>query len=75
MNGKVVHLVEGAPPRSRSAADANRGDANQSGTANRRREQMDGGARTPIFRTIDGMVLGAMAIPMNNGDVSVYPWV
>lgn len=67
----MVHLVEGAPPRSRSAADAQRSDGhNHQSSTNRRREQIDGGGggRQPIFRTIDGMVLGAMAIPMNNGD-------
>lgn len=67
VNGKVVHLVQRTPPGStpRSVSGSN---INNSEARNRRSND---NRNSPFLRSIDGMVVGAMAIPMNaNAGVS-----
>lgn len=57
LNGKVVHLVQRAPPSNRPSNNGNSGNTQNPSTGN---------MRTPtMFRTLDGMMLGAMSIPVN----------
>lgn len=67
VNGKVVHLVERPPPRNTNSRNADRSDSNtsQSSTNRRNNDGGNGGGGPSLFRSIDGMVLGAMAIPVN----------
>lgn len=64
VNGKVVHLVERAPPRTSRPGDSTTTNASTpQPTQNNRRTSNFGDA----FRRaldLDGMVVGAMAIPM-----------
>ena len=71
MNGKVVHVVERAPPTSR-APSTNATATGETGRRNRDGQQMRG---NPIFRALDGMVVGAMTIPVNGGGVNfiIFP--
>lgn len=57
MNGKVVHLVQRAPPSNRPNNNGNSGNTQNPSTGNMRAPTM--------FRTLDGMMLGAMSIPVN----------
>lgn len=60
MNGKVVHLVQRAPPSNRPSNNGNSGNTQNPSTGN---------MRTPtMFRTLDGMMLGAMSIPVNQSN-------
>lgn len=64
VNGKVIHLVQRPPPGSllRTAStlpSASNNNANNTAETGNRRHS------SPFMRAIDGMVLGAMAIPMN----------
>lgn len=69
VNGKVVHLVQRPPPGSTPRAVSGSNNNNNADSANRRNS--DNPRNSPFFRAIDGMVLGAMAIPMNtNSGVS-----
>lgn len=56
VDGKVVHLVQRAPPSTRTTTST-RSSSVDNNPSNMR--------NAPLFRTIDGMVLGAMAIPVN----------
>lgn len=57
LNGKVVHLVQRAPPSNRPSSTGNSGNT---------QNPSNGNMRTPtMFRTLDGMMLGAMSIPVN----------
>lgn len=60
VNGKVVHVVERPPPSSRTSTNT----TNTTGTGRREGAQIRG---SPIFRALDGMVVGAMTIPVNGG--------
>lgn len=63
VNGKVVHLVERAPPRASRSGDTTTNTSTPQPTQNNRRSNNFGDA----FRRaldLDGMVVGAMAIPM-----------
>ncbi|XP_055378657.1 large proline-rich protein BAG6 isoform X2 [Condylostylus longicornis] len=59
VNGKVVHVVERPPPSTRTLAGSSTTNEN---TRRRNGTQIRG---TPIFRGLDGMVVGTMSIPMN----------
>lgn len=70
LNGKVVHMVQRPPGRPINA--------NNTGQINPERERRRrGGDNGGIFRALDGMVLGTMAIPVfgNNPTVNmvIYP--
>ncbi|XP_059614163.1 large proline-rich protein BAG6 isoform X2 [Phlebotomus argentipes] len=62
VNGKVVHLVQRAPPSSRPATSTTET------TPQNRWRVRNLNPRSPLIRAIDGMVLGAMAIPMNTNN-------
>ncbi|XP_055700663.1 large proline-rich protein bag6-A isoform X5 [Phlebotomus papatasi] len=62
VNGKVVHLVQRAPPSTRTPTSTT-----ESAPQNRWRVR-NLNPRSPLIRAIDGMVLGAMAIPMNTNN-------
>lgn len=66
VNGKVVHVAERPPPSARGLSSNASTNANDQ--APRRAPR---GLRTsPLFRALDGMVVGTMAIPMNAGVVT-----
>lgn len=67
LNGKVVHLVQRAPPSSRPANNGNSGNTQNPSNGNMRAPTM--------FRSLDGMMLGAMSIPVNasNGPPAAAP--
>lgn len=60
VNGKVIHVVERPPPSARIST------SNSNENRRTRNEGHEGGVRgSPIFRALDGMVVGAMTIPVN----------
>lgn len=66
VNGKVVHLVERAPPRTRTADSRPYSMFSNLESENvRRNDGHENHRASPFIRSIDGMVMGAMAIPMN----------
>ncbi|XP_037819756.1 LOW QUALITY PROTEIN: large proline-rich protein BAG6 [Lucilia sericata] len=76
VDGKVVHVAERPPPSQRLPAT----DSSASGTdaRNERRNRARPNMRnSPLFRALDGMVVGTMAFPMNantNGQAPVNPF-
>ncbi|XP_055842288.1 large proline-rich protein BAG6 isoform X2 [Episyrphus balteatus] len=60
VDGKVVHVAERPPPSSRTTTNTTSG-------VGIRRSDSRGMRNSPLFRALDGMVVGAMAIPMNAG--------
>ncbi|GAB0100361.1 hypothetical protein DMENIID0001_163930 [Sergentomyia squamirostris] len=62
VNGKVVHLVQRPPPSTRTATTTTET------TPQNRWRVRNLNTRSPLIRAIDGMVLGAMAIPMNTNN-------
>ncbi|XP_067613330.1 large proline-rich protein BAG6 isoform X2 [Eurosta solidaginis] len=64
VDGKVVHVAERPPPSQRGTSTSNSSSNDTPNT--RERSNNRGGMRnSPLFRALDGMVLGTMAIPMN----------
>lgn len=62
-------MVQRPPPGSSPSAVT--GPTNNNNAASSNRRGSEGPRNSPFFRAIDGMVLGAMAIPMNtNSGVS-----
>lgn len=67
VDGKVIHLVQRAPPGTRS--HSNGAGGNEPRARERTPNQLRG---QQIFRGLDGMVLGTMAIPVStNGGVRI----
>ncbi|XP_055910968.1 large proline-rich protein BAG6 isoform X2 [Eupeodes corollae] len=60
VDGKVVHVAERPPPSTRTTTNTTSG-------VGIRRSESRGMRNSPLFRALDGMVVGAMAIPMNAG--------
>ncbi|XP_011180741.2 large proline-rich protein bag6-B isoform X3 [Zeugodacus cucurbitae] len=76
VDGKVVHVAERPPPSQRGPSTSN---STANDTPNTRERTNRGGMRnSPLFRALDGMVVGTMAIPMNpvqnNGQQQVNPF-
>ncbi|XP_061392235.1 mucin-19 [Musca vetustissima] len=72
VDGKVVHVAE-RPPPSQRLANSESSSSNTTGSANERRTRGRTGAggmrNSPLFRALDGMVVGTMAFPVNaNGN-------
>uniref|UniRef100_A0A1I8NGB6 Large proline-rich protein BAG6 n=1 Tax=Musca domestica TaxID=7370 RepID=A0A1I8NGB6_MUSDO len=79
VDGKVVHVAERPPPSQRLATSDSSG-SNTTSTTNERRTRGRTGAggmrNSPLFRALDGMVVGTMAFPVNangNGQTPVNP--
>lgn len=64
VDGKVVHVAERPPPSSRTTTSTTNSSGGGVGI---RRSDSRGMRSSPLFRALDGMVVGAMAIPMNAG--------
>ncbi|XP_050332976.1 large proline-rich protein BAG6 isoform X2 [Bactrocera neohumeralis] len=76
VDGKVVHVAERPPPSQRGPSSSN---SSSNDTPNTRERTNNRGMRnSPLFRALDGMVVGTMAIPMNpvqnNGQQQVNPF-
>lgn len=67
VDGKVVHVAERPPPSQRLAnSDSSGSNANPSTERRQRGRPGAGGMRnSPLFRALDGMVVGTMAFPVN----------
>ncbi|XP_049313384.1 large proline-rich protein BAG6 isoform X6 [Bactrocera dorsalis] len=76
VDGKVVHVAERPPPSQRGPSTSN-SSSNDTPTT-RERTNNRGMRNSPLFRALDGMVVGTMAIPMNpvqnNGQQQVNPF-
>ncbi|XP_023302811.2 large proline-rich protein bag6-B isoform X6 [Lucilia cuprina] len=76
VDGKVVHVAERPPPSQRLPATDSSGSG--SDARNERRNRTRPNMRnSPLFRALDGMVVGTMAFPMNantNGQAPVNPF-
>lgn len=64
MNGKVVHLVERAPPRTSRPGDSTATNASTPQPSQNSRRNNNFGEAFRRALDLDGMVVGAMAIPM-----------
>ncbi|XP_075161945.1 uncharacterized protein LOC142234660 isoform X2 [Haematobia irritans] len=79
VDGKVVHVAERPPPSQRMTS-TDSSNTNSNAPTNERRTRArsgPGGMRnSPLFRALDGMVVGTMAFPVNanaNGQAPVNP--
>uniref|UniRef100_A0A1A9WD07 BCL2-associated athanogene 6 n=1 Tax=Glossina brevipalpis TaxID=37001 RepID=A0A1A9WD07_9MUSC len=73
VDGKVVHVAERPPPSQRATSSvASAPLGNMTNTVNDRRVRARAAAagmrNSPIFRALDGMVVGTVAIPMNSNN-------
>ncbi|XP_013100529.1 large proline-rich protein bag6-A isoform X2 [Stomoxys calcitrans] len=78
VDGKVVHVAERPPPSQRIASsETSSSNANPPNERRARGRPGAGGMRSsPLFRALDGMVVGTMAFPVNanaNGQTPVNP--
>ncbi|XP_065362471.1 large proline-rich protein bag6 isoform X5 [Calliphora vicina] len=77
VDGKVVHVAERPPPSQRlPATDSSSSNANPP-NERRTRARPVNMRNSPLFRALDGMVVGTMAFPMNanaNGQAAVNPF-
>ncbi|XP_017465781.1 PREDICTED: large proline-rich protein bag6-B isoform X1 [Rhagoletis zephyria] len=64
VDGKVVHVAERPPPSQRGSSTSN-SLSNDTPNARERPANRAGMRNSPLFRALDGMVVGTMAIPMN----------
>ncbi|XP_053955682.1 large proline-rich protein bag6-B isoform X1 [Anastrepha ludens] len=64
VDGKVVHVAERPPPSQRDPSTSN-SSSNEAPSARERPNNRGGMRNSPLFRALDGMVVGTMAIPMN----------
>lgn len=71
VDGKVVHVAERPPPSQRLPSnDSSSSNANPP-NERRNRARPVNMRNSPLFRALDGMVVGTMAFPMN-ANVSLY---
>uniref|UniRef100_A0A1B0C4D4 BCL2-associated athanogene 6 n=1 Tax=Glossina palpalis gambiensis TaxID=67801 RepID=A0A1B0C4D4_9MUSC len=75
VDGKVVHVAERPPPSQRATSSVSSAPlGNMANTVNDRRVRARAAAaaagmrNSPIFRALDGMVVGTVAIPMNSNN-------
>nr|XP_036220159.1 large proline-rich protein BAG6 isoform X1 [Bactrocera oleae] len=77
VDGKVVHVAERPPPSQRGPSTSN-SSTNDTPNTRERTNNRGGMRNSPLFRALDGMVVGTMAIPMNpvqnNGQQQVNPF-
>ncbi|XP_039485799.1 large proline-rich protein BAG6 isoform X10 [Drosophila santomea] len=69
VDGKVLHVAE-RPPFSQRGANARNNDEPMRTFRNVARPPPPGMRTSPYFRALDGMLVGTMAIPVNNGPVA-----
>ncbi|XP_004524578.1 GATA zinc finger domain-containing protein 14 isoform X2 [Ceratitis capitata] len=64
VDGKVVHVAERPPPSQRGPSTSS-SSTNDTPPTRERTSNRGGMRNSPLFRALDGMVVGTMAIPMN----------
>ncbi|XP_052846428.1 large proline-rich protein BAG6 isoform X2 [Drosophila gunungcola] len=69
VDGKVLHVAE-RPPFSQRGANSRNNDEPMRPFRNVARPAPPGMRTSPYFRALDGMLVGTMAIPVNNGPVA-----
>ncbi|XP_017066745.1 uncharacterized protein LOC108104912 isoform X2 [Drosophila eugracilis] len=69
VDGKVLHVAE-RPPFSQRGANSRNNDEPMRTFRNVTRPSPPGMRTSPYFRALDGMLVGTMAIPVNNGPVA-----
>nr|XP_016924650.2 large proline-rich protein BAG6 isoform X7 [Drosophila suzukii] len=69
VDGKVLHVAE-RPPFSQRGANSRNNDEPMRPFRNVARPPPPGMRTSPYFRALDGMLVGTMAIPVNNGPVA-----
>ncbi|XP_016990939.1 large proline-rich protein bag6-A isoform X8 [Drosophila rhopaloa] len=69
VDGKVLHVAE-RPPFSQRGANSRNNDEPMRTFRNVARPPPPGMRTSPYFRALDGMLVGTMAIPVNNGPVA-----
>lgn len=60
----MVHVAERPPPSQRGPSTSN-SSTNDTPNTRERTNNRGGMRNSPLFRALDGMVVGTMAIPMN----------
>lgn len=70
VDGKVLHVAERPPFSQRGANATNNDEPMRGGFRNMAGRPAPRLRNSPYFRALDGMLVGTMAIPVNNGPLT-----